>query len=189
MNVLAEALIEIMVAETRFEYLSHLPIGKGVKTLPGAHGRNRVSGFTLIEIMVAICIIGILIAIATPFFLTYRERARVAVAISEMKGMEAELYHYASKNGVFPETLGQIGFGNLRDPWGSRYQYLRIEGEKNNVRGSARKDHFLVPVNSDFDLYSKGRDLSSAAPFTAKSSQDDVVRAFNGAYYGKVEDM
>ena len=47
----------------------------------------------------------------------------------------------------------------------------------------------MVPVNSDFDLYSMGKDGASASPFTAKSSQDDIVRAFNGGYYGKVADM
>jgi general secretion pathway protein G len=189
MNVLAEALIQMMVAKTRFESILHPPAGKVADKLPGTHVRNGASGFTLIEIMISIAILGILVAIATPFFISYRERARVAVAISEMKGMEAGIYKYASQNGEFPDTLGQIGYANLIDPWGSNYRYLRIEGAPKSVRGSARKDHFLVPVNSDFDLYSKGQDRSSAAPFTAKSSQDDIVRAFSGGYYGKVEDM
>ena len=42
----------------------------------------------------------------------------------------------------------------------------------------------MVPVNSDYDLYSMGKDKKSAAPFTAKASRDDVVRANNGGYVG-----
>ena len=49
-----------------------------------------------------------------------------------------------------------------------------------------RKDHKMVPVNSDFDLYSKGRDGKSQTPFTSKASRDDIVRANNGRYIGLV---
>ena len=51
-------------------------------------------------------------------------------------------------------------------------------------QGKLRKDRFLVPVNSDYDLYSKGQDRKSSTPFTAKASQDDIVRANDGAYVG-----
>jgi general secretion pathway protein G len=50
--------------------------------------------------------------------------------------------------------------------------------------GKARKDKFLVPINSDYDLYSDGQDGQSASPLTAKASQDDIVRAANGSYVG-----
>ncbi len=50
--------------------------------------------------------------------------------------------------------------------------------------GQARKDRFLVPLNSDFDLYSTGRDGRSAPPLTAQYSRDDIVRAVNGGYVG-----
>jgi general secretion pathway protein G len=51
-----------------------------------------------------------------------------------------------------------------------------------------RRDHFLVPVNTDFDLYSLGEDGKSQSPFTAADSQDDIVRANNGGYVGLVSD-
>ncbi len=53
-----------------------------------------------------------------------------------------------------------------------------------NVMGQARKDRFLVPLNSDYDLYSNGKDGDSKPPLNAKESHDDVVRANNGAYIG-----
>jgi len=54
--------------------------------------------------------------------------------------------------------------------------------------GQARKDRNLVPINSDFDLYSVGRDGQSAPALTAKVSQDDVVRANNGGFVGLARD-
>lgn len=47
-----------------------------------------------------------------------------------------------------------------------------------------RKDRFLVPINSDYDLYSVGPDGESAAPLTAAKSRDDIIRASDGAYVG-----
>jgi general secretion pathway protein G len=47
-----------------------------------------------------------------------------------------------------------------------------------------RKDRFLVPINSRFDLYSMGRDRASVPPLTAKVSQDDIIRADDGAFVG-----
>jgi general secretion pathway protein G len=41
-----------------------------------------------------------------------------------------------------------------------------------------------VPLNSTFDLYSKGRDGQSQPPLTATASQDDIVRATDGNYVG-----
>ena len=50
--------------------------------------------------------------------------------------------------------------------------------------GQARKDHNLVPINSDFDLFSAGRDRKTTGPLTAKASQDDIVRGSDGAFVG-----
>jgi general secretion pathway protein G len=47
-----------------------------------------------------------------------------------------------------------------------------------------RKDRFLVPINSDFDLYSMGKDGESVPPLTAQKSRDDIIRANDGAYIG-----
>ncbi|MGH7274409.1 MAG: prepilin-type cleavage/methylation domain-containing protein, partial [Nitrospiria bacterium] len=56
-----------------------------------------------------------------------------------------------------------------------------VEGAK---IGDLRKDAKLVPINSDFDLYSMGSDGQSASALTAKQSWDDIVRASNGGYVG-----
>ncbi|BBO70539.1 hypothetical protein DSCA_44690 [Desulfosarcina alkanivorans] len=158
---------------------------KGYRTVPKAN----ILGFTLIEVMVSVCIIGVLSAIATPFYIGYRERARVVVAISDMKTIETAIFNFFSNNSALPDTLAQVGLDNFRDPWGNPYAYLRIDGGDVTGKGKQRKDHFMVPVNTDFDLYSMGKDGASTSPFTAKASRDDIVRAYNGGFYGKVSDI
>lgn len=58
----------------------------------------------------------------------------------------------------------------------------------NTGLGKLRKDKNLVPINSDFDLYSKGPDGQSASPLTASISQDDIVRGRNGTFFGKASE-
>ena len=157
--------------------------------LPNPSSRDRLAGFTLIELMVAIAIVSTLSAIATPLYLGHLEKARVAVAISDLKTIEAAVYNYYATKAALPDSLAQINLDTFLDPWGASYAYLRINGGAKNIRGRARKDHFLVPVNDDFDIYSMGKDGQSKAPFTTPVAQDDIVRAFNGGYYGKVSDM
>lgn len=138
--------------------------------------------------MVAIAIISLLAAIATPFYLSYLDKARVTVAISDLKAIEAAVFDYYSTKGQFPDSLAQINLKNLTDPWGTPYKYLRIDGgEKGN--GKKRKDHYMVPVNDDFDIYSIGKDFKTASSFASGPAQDDIVRAFNGSYFGMVSNI
>jgi general secretion pathway protein G len=166
----------------------HLPGIPGKKGSILCHGRNR-SGFTLVEVMICVCIVGVLSAIATPIYSGYRERARMSVTITDMRTIEDKIFIFAADNAALPDTLAQIGMDKVLDPWGRPFAYLRIDGGDVKGKGKLRKDHFMVPVNTDFDLYSLGRDGKSASPFTAKSSRDDIVRAYDGGYFGKVSDM
>ncbi|MCK5377574.1 MAG: prepilin-type cleavage/methylation domain-containing protein, partial [Acidobacteria bacterium] len=97
--------------------------------------------------------------------------------------MDADIGQYVMDNNLPPPSLATVGYGNLVDPWGRPYRYLNIIG---GGVGQPRKDHFLVPVNSDYDLYSKGPDGLTGAPFTDAKARDDIVRASNGSWIGPV---
>jgi general secretion pathway protein G len=146
-------------------------------------------GFTLIEILICLAILGTLAAIAIPNYIVYRDRAKTAVAIHDLRIIQDIILNYQISWGQFPDTLDQAGIKRLKDPWGNSYQYLRIEGADIKGKGKLRKDRSLVPVNSDFDLYSVGPDGKSQPPFTAKTSLDDIVRAADGGYFGKASDF
>jgi general secretion pathway protein G len=145
------------------------------RLLPGP----SVAGFTLVEIALVVAIIATLAAIGIPTYVGYVEKARVIRCIAEIEGLSTSVDLYEQEKGALPDTLPDAGQPVLDDPWGNPYEYLPV-----TAVGKARKDKFLVPLNSDYDLYSVGKDGKSAPPLTAQASRDDVVRANDGAYIG-----
>ena len=145
--------------------------------------RGPSDGFTLIELVLVAALIGTLSMIIIPRLFGYAERVREKQALVDIREMDADIGQYVMDNNLPPPSLNEVGYGNLVDPWGNLYEYLNIIG---GGVGKPRKDHFLVPVNSDYDLYSKGPDGLTGAPFTDKKARDDIVRASNGSWIGPV---
>jgi general secretion pathway protein G len=141
-------------------------------------------GFTLIEIMIVVAILSTLSAIALPAYSRYLEKARITKAIAEIKILSQEIDLYGTDHkGSLPTTLNDIGRAGLLDPWGNPYQYLNyatVHGAGHGIR----KDRNLHPLNSDYDLYSQGKDGRSQAQITAPFSQDDIIRANDGRFIG-----
>lgn len=152
-----------------------------------ARRTQRGSGFTLVEIMIAVAILAVLLSMAIPAFERQRDRARVLQAAADIGLMSVRIKNYAVENIALPESLSQVGYAGKLDPWGRPYEYYNLETRRGN--GQARKDKKLAPLNSDFDLYSKGKDGLSQGPLNAKASRDDVVRARDGQFIGLATDF
>ncbi|WP_329957704.1 type II secretion system major pseudopilin GspG [Bordetella petrii] len=109
--------------------------------------RARQQGFTLIEIMVVIVIMGILAALVVPRVLDRPDQARRVAAQQDISGVMQALKLYRLDNGRYPSTAQGLqalvqrpeGARNWRpyldrlpnDPWGHPYQYLNpgVKGE------------------------------------------------------------
>ena len=227
-----------------------------------AHSRHsrEQQGFTIIELMIAVTIVGALAGLAIPNYLGYLDKARLARCIAEIRYIERAIDSYEAANESLPNTLAEVGAGDMVDPWGNPYAYLNIAaltlpgsgsgggsggggtspsggtapssgtpptssgsggsappsssgaggGSSNpashgasstsfwfepssayaaapansNRPSQPRKDRFLHPINSDYDLYSMGKDGESVEPLTAQKSHDDVIRANDGSFVG-----
>lgn len=107
--------------------------------------RSRYSGFTLIEVMVVVVILGILAAIIVPKVMSKPDQARIAKAKQDVRAVESALNLYKLDNYVYPTTdqglqalvekpstnpvpphWSQGGYLERLpiDPWGHPYQYL-----------------------------------------------------------------
>lgn len=152
---------------------------------PRARGRGPVAGaFTIIEMMIALGVLGILVVVSQSLYSGYQERARAGQATADLRSIATRVEQFRIEFGRLPSALDRAMNPVPADPWGLPYRYLVIEGAPPSVMGQVRMDKNLVPLNSDFDLYSRGPDGESRSPLTAKQSQDDVIRASNGHYFG-----
>ena len=143
-------------------------------------------GLTVVELAFALCIVAVMLTIALPAYQQYRERVRIDQAKQDIMAMSAVIKNYYQDAQAYPDSLADVGLGGMLDPWGNPYGYLNLGDKK--AHGHARKDHSLVPINTDFDLYSMGPDGRSSPPLTAKASRDDIVRANDGAFIGVAAD-
>lgn len=141
---------------------------------------------TVVELLVAIAVIAVLAAIALPTYQGYIDRAKQKQMEGDMREIEVALQRYGDDHGgSYPDSLAQVGKDGLRDAWNRPFQYLNLATAP---PGLARKDHNLVPLNTDFDLYSLGKDGASQPPLTADASRDDFIRANNGRFIGWAAD-
>jgi general secretion pathway protein G len=106
---------------------------------------RRISGFTLVEVMVVVVILGILAAIIVPKIMSRPEQARVVKAKQDVLAIQSALDLYKLDNGTYPSTdQGLLALvtkpttspvpqnwksdGYLQrlptDPWGESYQYI-----------------------------------------------------------------
>ena len=173
-------------------------------TRPGT--RRSVAGFTLIEIMVVLVIIGVLAALIAPNVLNRAADARVTAARTDVNNLMQALKLYKLDNQRYPSA--EQGLEALvrkpsagpnapnwkpyldklpPDPWGRAYQYFNLETERGN--GQARQRKNLKPLNTDYDLYSIGRDGETSKVVSDDTALDDVVRGLNGRFTGFAKDL
>jgi type IV pilus assembly protein PilA len=70
---------------------------------------KKQQGFTLIELMIVVAIIGILAAIAIPAYQDYTIRAQVSEGLNLAGGAKAAVSEYTMDRGLFPLSNGQAG--------------------------------------------------------------------------------
>jgi general secretion pathway protein G len=107
--------------------------------------KRNEEGFTLIEIMVVIIILGLLVAIVAPKILGRTDDARIAAAKLQIRQLEEALHLYKLDNGVYPTTeqgldalVNKPSVGDVpmhwrdggyspkvpKDPWTHAYIYI-----------------------------------------------------------------
>jgi prepilin-type N-terminal cleavage/methylation domain-containing protein len=69
---------------------------------------NLTHGFSLIELMVVIAIIGVLSAVATPVYLSYMIKSNVSSALPILEGLKNKVSDYSNSNNAFPPNLAAI---------------------------------------------------------------------------------
>lgn len=138
------------------------------------------TGFTLIEIMIVVVIIGILVALLAPRVMDRPDDARVVAARSDIQAIMNALKLYRLDNATYPSTeqglmalVKKPETGNIprnwksggyldrlpKDPWDSEYQYLNpgIQGEIDVMSFGADRQPGGDGYNADIGSWNLGR--------------------------------
>ncbi|ENW6171201.1 prepilin-type N-terminal cleavage/methylation domain-containing protein [Neisseria gonorrhoeae] len=83
-------------------------------------------GFTLIELMIVIAIVGILAAVALPAYQDYTARAQVSEAILLAEGQKSAVTEYYLNNGIWPENNDKAGVASPSDIKGKYVESVTV---------------------------------------------------------------
>jgi type IV pilus assembly protein PilA len=89
---------------------------------------RRRTGFSLIELMMAVAIVGILAALAIPQYQDYSARARMTEAVQMLSAARVGVAEFAIVNGVMPADAAAAGIGALESHVVERLSYAVKNG-------------------------------------------------------------
>ncbi|HGL9543866.1 TPA: pilin, partial [Neisseria gonorrhoeae] len=146
-------------------------------------------GFTLIELMIVIAIVGILAAVALPAYQDYTARAQVSEAILLAEGQKSAVTEYYLNNGIWPKDNGSAGVASASKIIG---KYVKQVEVKNGVVTATMNSS---NVNKEIQgkklsLWAKRQDGSvkwfCGQPVKRTANNDDTVAADGTGNDGKI---
>ncbi|WP_448215962.1 pilin [Endozoicomonas sp. 2B-B] len=121
--------------------------------------KKQQSGFTLIELMIVVAIIGILAAVAIPQYQAYQSRALVSTALSAIAANKVGVENWVMENGVVTGTPADIGVNQPSN------------GNITLVPSTATPDD---PSTTDVDESAPAEDGAGAIVYSFTSGTPDV---------------
>ncbi len=97
--------------------------------------RQLQSGFTLIELMIVVAIIGILAAIAIPAYQDYTKRAHVSEGLALAAGVKTAVAEFIASNGNMPGSNASAGLAASTEIKGNAVKEVGVGTDGNSTAG------------------------------------------------------
>jgi type IV pilus assembly protein PilA len=128
-------------------------------------------GFTLIELMIVVAIIGILATIAIPAYQDYTIRSQVTEGLNLAASVKASVAEFYAQNGTWPVDLTNIGMDVANPPSGKYVSQILLDTGTINITYSGTAP-FQANANIEGDILSLRPTISGD---DAATSNGDVV--------------
>jgi len=134
-------------------------------------------GFTLVELIMVMALIGILATMSIPLYNNYTDKAKNAAAMADIGVLSNEITAFSlDHNYAKPLNLGEIGRDSLLDPWKRPYEYRSTGVFKDTYGNELNKE--------SFDIISLGKNGLTADTGGVPETEDDIARMNEGSSVG-----
>ncbi len=140
-------------------------------------------GFTLIELMIVIAIVGILAVVALPAYQDYTARAQMSEALTLAEGQKSAVVEYYSDKGTFPSSNAAAGIASASDITGKYVASVTVgtTGTNGDTKATITAKMKSTGVNKDIqskELMLEGSQKAGAFEWVCKPGTTTVDEKF-----------
>ena len=147
--------------------------------------KKLMKGFTLIELMIVVAIIGILAAIAIPNFIKFQARSKQSEAKANMKAMFTAEKAFFQEKDRFSTFVGEVGFAPERN---NRYAYFLTSNISPDTRSGTTATTSTTAQGIQADVFKGYADTTAAPTYTCSGAPSAAPgNTFVGSASGNID--